>query len=94
MYNHVNVATMANANTTEGEKWDKCLARTVKYTGLGAGFGGLFSIVLLKSPKPMWPVTLGVGIAWGTAIAECQMDFTHNYFHGKFIRKEVESKQE
>ena len=42
-------------------------------------------MVLFKR-KP-WPVTMGLGVALGMSVAECNFNLTYDYFHGK-LKKE------
>jgi len=49
---------------------DKCIADALIKVGSGLVTGGALSLVLFR--RRFWPVTLGVGIGAGMAMANCQ----------------------
>ncbi|KAF2453229.1 hypothetical protein BDY21DRAFT_356886 [Lineolata rhizophorae] len=55
------------------EKWDRCLSNLVVKSGLGLGFGVVFSLLLFK--RRPWPAILGTGFGAGRAWEECDNSF-------------------
>ncbi|OAA64281.1 hypothetical protein SPI_02928 [Niveomyces insectorum RCEF 264] len=51
------------------EKWDQCLSNLVIKSGLGLGFGVVFSVLLFK--RRAWPAVVGLGFGAGRAYEEC-----------------------
>jgi len=51
------------------EKWDYCLSNLVVKSGIGLGFGVVFSVLLFK--RRAWPALMGVGFGAGRAYEEC-----------------------
>ncbi|CAL8143855.1 unnamed protein product [Orchesella dallaii] len=49
---------------------DKCIADTIIKVGSGVVTGGALSLVLFR--RRLWPITLGIGIGTGMAMANCQ----------------------
>ncbi|KAH7384305.1 hypothetical protein DE146DRAFT_760083 [Phaeosphaeria sp. MPI-PUGE-AT-0046c] len=55
------------------EKWDRCLSSMVIRSGLGLGFGVVFSVLLFK--RRAWPAFVGLGFGAGRAWEECDNSF-------------------
>ncbi|EPE06064.1 hypothetical protein F503_02893 [Ophiostoma piceae UAMH 11346] len=51
------------------EKWDHCLSNLVIKSGLGLGFGVVFSVLIFK--RRAWPAVIGLGFGAGRAYEEC-----------------------
>ncbi|KAH7041271.1 uncharacterized protein B0I36DRAFT_312488 [Microdochium trichocladiopsis] len=51
------------------EKWDRCLSNMLIKSGLGLGFGVVFSVLLFR--RRAWPAFVGVGFGAGRAYEEC-----------------------
>lgn len=51
------------------EKWDHCLSNLVIKSGLGLGFGVVFSVLIFK--RRAWPAVVGLGFGAGRAYEEC-----------------------
>ena len=50
-------------------QWDHCLSSLLIRSGLGLGFGVIFSVLLFK--RRAWPAWLGLGFGAGRAVEEC-----------------------
>jgi len=55
------------------DKWDRCLSSMLIKSGLGLGFGVVFSVLLFK--RRAWPLWLGTGFGAGRAWEECDNSF-------------------
>ncbi|KAF2438965.1 DUF543-domain-containing protein [Karstenula rhodostoma CBS 690.94] len=55
------------------EKWDRCLSSMLIRSGLGVGFGVVFSVLLFK--RRAWPAWVGLGFGAGRAWEECDGSF-------------------
>ncbi|KAL5114143.1 Mitochondrial inner membrane organizing system component [Pleosporales sp. CAS-2024a] len=55
------------------EKWDRCLSSMMIRSGLGLGFGVVFSVLLFK--RRAWPAFVGLGFGAGRAWEECDNSF-------------------
>jgi hypothetical protein len=50
-------------------QWDRCLSSMLIRSGLGVGFGIVFSVLLFK--RRAWPAWVGLGFGAGRAWEEC-----------------------
>jgi MICOS complex subunit MIC10 len=57
-----------DANTYLFSKWDRAVSSLLIRSGLGFGFGVIFSVLLFK--RRAWPVWLGTGFGAGRAWEE------------------------
>ncbi|CAK7231460.1 Mitochondrial inner membrane organizing system component [Sporothrix bragantina] len=63
------VASRPVSEALLNEKWDHCLSNLVIKSGLGLGFGVVFSVLLFK--RRAWPAVVGLGFGAGRAYEEC-----------------------
>eukprot|EP00056_Hartaetosiga_gracilis_P022952 m.34158 g.34158 ORF g.34158 m.34158 type:complete len:94 (+) comp9909_c1_seq1:1205-1486(+) len=83
----------SQSSTVYQQKWDRCLSKSIQYTGAGFGFGVLFSLVMFR--RKAWPLAMGTGFGAGMAYSSCQFDFLHpDLIHGKIIAKSSVSQEE
>jgi len=61
------------SETLLNDKWDLCLSNAVIKSGLGLGFGIVFSVLLFK--RRAWPAWVGLGFGAGRGYAECDASF-------------------
>jgi hypothetical protein len=50
-------------------QWDRCLSSMLIRSGLGLGFGVVFSVLLFK--RRAWPAFVGLGFGAGRSWEEC-----------------------
>ena len=50
-------------------QWDHCVSSLLIRSGLGLGFGVIFSVLLFK--RRAWPAWVGLGFGAGRAVEEC-----------------------
>ncbi|OJJ49935.1 hypothetical protein ASPZODRAFT_89586 [Penicilliopsis zonata CBS 506.65] len=55
------------------EKWDRAVSSMIIRSGLGVGFGVVFSVLLFK--RRTWPVWVGLGFGAGRAWEEADASF-------------------
>ncbi|KAF7505340.1 Mitochondrial inner membrane organizing system component [Endocarpon pusillum] len=55
------------------EKWDRAISSLLVRSGLGFGFGVIFSVLLFK--RRAWPVVFGTGFGAGRAWEEADANF-------------------
>ncbi|KIV99444.1 hypothetical protein, variant [Verruconis gallopava] len=55
------------------DKWDHCISSLLIRSGLGLGFGVIFSVLLFK--RRAWPAYVGLGFGAGRAVEECDNSF-------------------
>ncbi|KAE9972158.1 Mitochondrial inner membrane organizing system component [Venturia inaequalis] len=55
------------------DKWDRCISSLLIKSGLGLGFGVIFSVLLFK--RRAWPAFVGLGFGAGRAVEECDNSF-------------------
>ena len=58
-----------SSDTDKVSQWDHCLSSLLIRSGLGLGFGVIFSVLLFK--RRAWPAWLGLGFGAGRAVEEC-----------------------
>ncbi|KAH8702773.1 hypothetical protein GQ44DRAFT_743878 [Phaeosphaeriaceae sp. PMI808] len=66
-------ATRPMSEALLNEKWDRCLSSMLIRSGLGLGFGVVFSVLLFK--RRAWPAFVGLGFGAGRAWEECDNSF-------------------
>jgi inner membrane organizing system protein 1 len=54
---------------TTSSQWDRCLSSMLIRSGLGLGFGVVFSVLLFK--RRAWPAFVGLGFGAGRSWEEC-----------------------
>lgn len=60
--------TLANSSASDFQ-WDHCVSSLLIRSGLGLGFGVIFSVLLFK--RRAWPAWVGLGFGAGRAVEEC-----------------------
>ncbi|KAF3941229.1 hypothetical protein ABW19_dt0206668 [Dactylella cylindrospora] len=61
------------SETLLNDKWDLCLSNAIIKSGLGLGFGIVFSVLLFK--RRAFPAWIGLGFGAGRGYAECDASF-------------------
>ncbi|EPS45199.1 hypothetical protein H072_777 [Dactylellina haptotyla CBS 200.50] len=61
------------SETLLNDKWDLCLSNAIIKSGLGLGFGIVFSVLLFK--RRAFPAWVGLGFGAGRGYAECDASF-------------------